>query len=116
MRPLSRGERDAAVAAARNAPSVHAFESWLGMRAGEIRWERSVASTAAPKIPNGPQMRVVTVTPSCGPALSLTVSLPWGEAPGRDGVVLATIDGRAVTVVRGQVAMSAPDRSIRANQ
>jgi hypothetical protein len=116
MRPLSRGERDAAVAAARNAPSVHAFESWLGRRAGEIRWERSVAATAAPKIPNGPQMRVVTVTPSCGPALTLTVSLPWGEAPGRDGVVLATIDGRPVTVVRGQVAMSGPDRSVHANQ
>jgi len=109
MQPLARGERDAAVAAARSAPSVHAFESWLGLRAGEIRWEQSVATTAAPKIPNGPQMRVVTVTPACGPALALTVSLPWGEAPGRDGVVLATIDGRPVTVVRGQVDVGGPD-------
>jgi len=91
-------ERTAAIAAARTAPSVRAFQDWLGDRAAGIDWRRcEVRTTSA--TPRGSVARVpcLLVSPRCRAGLTLTVSLPDGF-PDR-AVVIAAVDGQPVTAL-----------------
>jgi hypothetical protein len=107
MRQLSVAERDVAIAAARRAPSVRIFESWLGPRAAEIDWDSAVAIAAAANLGKGLRMRCITVAPPSAPTVVLAVSLSWGDPLAADGVVLAMVDGRPVTVTRQRVEHNA---------
>jgi hypothetical protein len=110
VHPIQDVERIEAVTAARVARSVQIFESWLGGRAAEIDWTRAVAFSALADMP-AKRMRCITVTPPAGASITLTVSLPWEGEPGTDGVLVATVDGRPVSVMGGRLVEAAERRS-----
>jgi hypothetical protein len=94
-------ERAALVAAVRSAPSVRAFEEWLGPRASALDWRRSHVRTSAATPPGGPRVPCMLVTPRSRLPLTVTVSVPRANAA--LAVVIAVVDGRPVSAVGGRV-------------
>lgn len=95
---ITGAERTAAIAAARTAPSVRAFQDWLGDRAAEIDWRRCEVRTTSATPPAGARrVPCLLVSPRCRAGLTMTVSLPDGF-PDR-AVVIAAVDGQPVTAL-----------------
>ncbi|HEV8562793.1 MAG TPA: MauE/DoxX family redox-associated membrane protein [Actinophytocola sp.] len=90
-------ERTAAIAAARTAPSVRAFQDWLGDRAAGVDWRRCEVRTTSATPRAGRRVPCLLVSPRCRAGLTMTVSLPDGF-PER-AVVIAAVDGQPVTAL-----------------
>lgn len=99
---LGAAERAELLAATRRAPSVLAFESWLGDRAGEVDWRRCQIRSTAATPPGGRSVPCVLISPRCRGAMTVTVSVPTG-AGAHHAVVIAVVDGRPVSVIGDRV-------------
>ncbi|HET9142347.1 MauE/DoxX family redox-associated membrane protein [Actinophytocola sp.] len=94
-------ERAALITAVRSAPSVRAFEEWLGPRIAELDWRRSQVRTSAATPPGGPRVPCMIITPRVRHPLTVTVSVPRANA--NHAVVVAVVDGRPVSAIGGRV-------------
>jgi hypothetical protein len=93
--------RAEAIAAARRAPSVVAFEHWLGGRAADVDWRRCEIRATAATPPGGPRVPCLVISPRCRGGLTVTVSVP--DAGAEHAVVIAVVDGAPVSVIGGTV-------------
>ncbi|HEU5473297.1 MAG TPA: MauE/DoxX family redox-associated membrane protein [Actinophytocola sp.] len=108
--PIDAHERTALITAVRAAPSVRAFEEWLGERAATLDWRRSEVRTSAATPPGGPRVPCTLVSPRTRDAVSVTVSVPSAHASA--AVVIAVVDGRPVSAIGGRV-MTGPEPARR---